>query len=452
MSLTVSVGRKMRPLRSLAVVGLALASIWLATVPPAASASKAHSQPVFRTESHQVGDLYGIGTYIAQRYPTLVAPTLFRVAQTGVDWVREEFTASDMHSGPNIPYHFPRYDRVITREVHRGLHILGLLDYNDSWYRANHTWMGHRHIYRLTNQFVRFVDAVVRHYRHQIYRWQVWNEPDIRLRWRPKPRAADYAYLLRRTYTTIKDANPQARVVMAGPSGSDAHAVDFIHKVLRDHGRADIVAIQPYTWIPDWTLRQEVSELHRFHRPIWFTEMGWPGQAGCPQCQDPIAQADKMATLYLIGAIGGVRKVFWYDFRDDGIRQTFADHFGLVEYNYATKPAYRAFQIGLHYLNQATLIGKAKLSGDISIYRFSNHGHWFYVVWNHSAVEQSVDSGWSYRAVKAFDALGHVMGGVSRHRLHLLIPANSVEYLAPSGMAPTARPSYPIPVPPGHTK
>ena len=53
-----------------------------------------------------------------------------------------------------------------------------------------------------------------------------------------------------------------------------------------------------------------------------------------------------MATLYLVSALAGVKHLFWYDFRDDGVRATWADHFGLVEYDFSGKSAYRAYEFG----------------------------------------------------------------------------------------------------------
>ncbi|HEV3312677.1 MAG TPA: hypothetical protein VG815_19360, partial [Chloroflexota bacterium] len=87
----------------------------------------------FHGHPYDIGDLFGLGTYAALRYPGLARPALHRVHLTGVDWVREEFTANRLHLATNDPYQWWRTDSVVRQETRLGLHILGLLDYNNTF-------------------------------------------------------------------------------------------------------------------------------------------------------------------------------------------------------------------------------------------------------------------------------------------------------------------------------
>lgn len=442
--------------RAFRSAALALLLILLAGFPGRQSAHAVNASlrqtPRFQNYVHNVGDLFGMGTYIADRYPGLASPALYRFGLTGADWVREDFPADHLHSSSNAPYHFGPYDGVVNQEVGDGFRILGLLDYNNSWTNRDHAWMGHRQIVWLTNQFVHYVYQVVSHYRYEIFYWQVWNEPDIAQHWEPAPNAADYAYLLRRTYWTIKAANPFARVVIAGPSGSDPQSIQYLQQVIRDGGRMDIFAIQPYTWIPGMGLRNEVPWLFKFHKPVWFTEIGWSGQWRCYYCGEPWIEAEKLATVYLIGAISGVQRIFWYDFRDDGMTTNYSDHFGLVEYNLAAKPTFHAFQVGVHFLNWSTLRGTAQMNTLLNLYRFTNYRRTFYVVWNALGADQHLDVRWPYPGVRALNIVGRTIGWSRHWRLNIVVPADSVLYLSPSNLLPRIQRSLPVAVRPGHTR
>ena len=379
-----------------------------------------------------VGDLYGLGTYMAQRYPSLAVPSLYRVHLTDTDWVREEFTASHIHSAAQAPLRFRPYDYVVSREVENKLHILGLLDYNNTFNGQDHVEMPHRHIVSLVNDFVRFAYAVAFHYRHSIFAWQVWNEPNLAHYWMPVPSASDYAYLLRRTYKAIKDANPEARVVIAGPSASDPNAVDFLSAVARDNGLFDDVAIQPYSYVPTAEIFHQVAQLRVFHKPIWFTEIGWAGRSGCAPCGDPAAETTYLGTIYLLSAVSGVSHVFWYDFRDDGRHPRYSDNFGLVRCDLGPKPAYWVYILGARILNHATLLGIGRVNANLSMYEFRNAGVNFFAVWNRSQTWRFMNVPWHTGSVRVLNWQGHPgltnRGGV----LQSWMPPDSVQYIVPT--------------------
>ncbi len=407
----------------------------------------------FHPLRHHIGDIYGIGTYIGERYPRYVAPALARVRPTDVDWVREEFTADSLHRGSDAPYHFAPFDGVVKAEVGHGFNILGLLDYNNTWNGHNHAWMGHPQIKRLIKEFLLYEKAVVTHYARQIFYWQVWNEPDLHQFWGPFPDAKDYASLLRQSYSVIKAANPQAQVVMAGPSGADRNALRYIARVVAAKARFDQIAIQPYTQMPGAGLIAEVQALRKYHKPIWFSEMGWAGQIHCGPCGGVGMQARRLATTYALSAVNGVSKVFWYDFRDDGTRRVFPDHFGLVEYNFAGKPAYLAYEVGVYFLNRAVLLGVDHLTSSLTLYKLEKYGYVYYLAWNSDqrhAVAETLQ--WRLAPARALNTVGTEVSGSHDGVLHLRVAPDAILYLAgPHHYPPLYLPKG-ISVPPGHTK
>ena len=424
---------------------LLLASI---SLPTGTHAQVGHRLPPIRftPASLPVGDLHALGSYIADSTPSWPNPPLNASGGLGVDWVREEFRADHLHGSARRPYYFPRYDAVVQRERAAGLHILGLLDYNNTFNHRDHVWMGHDWLVSLTTDFIRYVTAVVTHYRHVIRYWQIWNEPDIEERWRPHPSASDYAYLLRRTYSAIKNIDPKDKVVIAGPTtGNDAYAAQFVQAVHRDHGPFDIAAFQPYSFRPGPQVFSDVATLKRLRKPVWFSEIGWGGEQGCVPCGSPYDQANLLSAIYLIAAVSGVQRCFWYEFRDGGVGPQYSQHFGLVAHDFRGKPAYRAYALGRYLMDGSMFIGWAQLGPSVWLYRFRRSNHVFYEMWNVYGAPQPLDIGWAQKFVNVdTSALRHLTATYSNH-LRFTMEPYSVDYLIPPSLKIKWTRSLPVP-------
>ena len=79
--------------------------------------------------------------------------------------------------------------------------------------------------------------------------WQIWNEPDIKTYWAPKPNLRAYVALLRVSYPAIKRADRHATVVAAGlPFPGTAEETSYLTKLYRAGARRlfDALALHPY--------------------------------------------------------------------------------------------------------------------------------------------------------------------------------------------------------------
>lgn len=384
--------------------------------------------------------MYGLGSYAIQRYPALAGAAIWRAKLTGADWLREEFTADRLHYGPYGPYHWARYDPIVRQERGMGFHILGLLDYSNTWqgYAAhNHAYMPHWLMPRLIREFSAYVYAVARHYRGRINTWQIWNEPDLDIFWRPHPDATDYAHLLRSAYFAVKRANPQATVVLGGPSGADPNGQSFIQQVVAAGGKFDVLSVQPYRDVPDLELLSEVQSLRQYHRPIWFTEMGWAGEWYCRSvCGPEYSQADRLARLYAVAAYAGVQRVFWYDLRDDGTAANFESHFGLLQWNLASKPAYVAYHVSQFYMNRAWFLGVDRLEPQVFAFRFKKKGTSFVVLWNNTLGPYGLHIPWKNSSARVLDWGGRQVAASNHGAVNVSVPGRSILYIVPSTLTP----------------
>lgn len=180
--------------------------------------------------------------------------------------------------------------------------------------------------------YTRFVRAAVTRYKATVHIWQVWNEPDDTGHWADTPE--HYADLVLATSKAVKDADPTARVVLAG-----VYKREFLAPVI-----ARLSAQSPQKPVVDaldihffGVVRNSGVELQNFHKsyrdlggvvemfrdvtrgtpyaatPLWATETAtysdtpsemWPAQSERDQARDLVRRF-----CFAFGQ--GVRRVCW---------------------------------------------------------------------------------------------------------------------------------------------
>lgn len=352
----------------------------------------APAEPTLR--AHSVGDIFGVGAFVSQRSSSVAPLVIGRAKLLGAGWVREEFTATRLHTGPDAPYDWRTYDQVIGEERRAGLQVLGLLDYSNTWAYGNHGTMPHQDIARLSADFGRFAYDVARHFRSRIQYWQVWNEPDLTTFWHPAPNPDDYARLLSVAYGAIKRANPHARVVLAGTSGMD---LSFIRRVASRTHSFDLVSVHPYRNLPETSLLEQIHALRAFGKPVWFSEIGWAAGPDCTLCTDESSQASYLVRFYALAAAAGVQRVFWYDLRDDADSPWSPEaHFGLLRQDLSAKPAFVAYRLLAHLLRDATFVRADALGQNgVFVLEFRSGAEPLAIVWSPAGDSPTVGVPWT---------------------------------------------------------
>ncbi|HYU57373.1 MAG TPA: cellulase family glycosylhydrolase [Actinomycetota bacterium] len=237
----------------------------------------------------------------------------------------------------------------------------------------------------------RFLGFLASRYRGRVDAWQVWNEPNESTFFDADGEAsfsavdaAAYATLLRRAAPAVRRGDPDALVVLGGPSYNNVPWLELIY-AQGVRGLFDVMAVQPYS-IPSCRAPEvddgsiyvlpAVSRVRALMErvgdgalPIWFTEFGWSSHANPPLAPDyrlgvpEQAQGDYLVrTLVLLRErYPYVEAAFWYRDRDaviDGQDPTEAAHlggFGLLRRDLAAKPAYRTLRA---YLLTGTVPGR----------------------------------------------------------------------------------------------
>lgn len=252
-------------------------------------------------------------------------------SRVGIKWTREDFVWSQIEPEPGR-FDFDYYDNIVNTALKYGISVYGILCYWASWTEP-YTMKG-------VEDFVRYAEATVNHFKDRVKFWEIYNEPNIFFWQGPKEL---YPELVKRCYEAIKRADPEAQVLAISTSGIDNHFIDFC---LQANTPFDILTIHPYRpTLDDIKFINELKKVAKQvqNRPVWITEMGWSSHLwknGVTERE----QALLLARCYLSAiASGAVQNISWYDFRNDGSDPFyFESNFGIVREDFSPKPALRA--------------------------------------------------------------------------------------------------------------
>jgi hypothetical protein len=314
-------------------------------------------------------DMFGIsagGTIQSENAKTL-GRDLDAIKTVGARWVRIDINWAQIQADGPSSYNWGPIDRVVQGASQRGIKVLGIIDYTPSWARPAGTTDKRAPD---PTQYATFASAAVEHYAAMgVHTYEVWNEPNTFIFWRPKPDPVAYTTLLKAAYVAIKGADSQATVLTGGaatvPTNSNNYApVDWLQAIYANGGGGffDAVSDHPYCWRDNtcpsetdagsaWyqmygtspSLRSVMIDNGDADKKIWATEFGAPTDG--PQGISEGVQAQMISEAFSLWSSydwGG--PLFVYQGRDSGTdTSTSEDFFGLLRYDFSQKPAYAAY-------------------------------------------------------------------------------------------------------------
>ncbi len=241
--------------------------------------------------------------------PAKVRQELAVLRAAGVGLIRQEFNWAEFE--PLDPDEHPelgrdawvKYDHIVEAARDAGIEILARLDRAPRWATPGfdpreNPWMQAPPTDNA--DFARFAGELAARYRGKVLYYQVWNEPNLFGEWggRP-PNAADYLAMLRAVGGAIREADPEARIVLAGLAPTIETGPEnlsdllFLRRLylLGAKGDFDVAASMSYgLWtgprdfliddqrvnFPRAVLWRDVMVAFGDSRtPVWATEYGW---------------------------------------------------------------------------------------------------------------------------------------------------------------------------------
>ncbi len=285
--------------------------------------------------------------------------SLALMKQAGIKWVRLDFLWQEIEPREG-EFVFTKHDALAALIRKYDLNILGILGYSADWASSCGKW---NCVPRDNRLFAAYATAVVKRYSGAVKYWEIWNEPDSSVYFKPQDMLTTYVALLKDTYRAIKQADPRAQVL----NGGFAEGILSVNRLYDNGGKDyfDILNLHIFEFPMREAAIKAVASYPRLARKImdrngdtakkiWITEIGCPGikgglkvknwWAGVNPSEEKQAQWLTQAYEALLDD-ASVEVIFWAFFRDtkdhwkDG-----TDYFGLIRNDFTLKPAFKAYQ------------------------------------------------------------------------------------------------------------
>jgi len=289
-------------------------------------------------------------------------------ARAGISHVRDEIGWSGVERKKG-ELEFPeRGDEFINKAVSLGIEPLLVLDYANKFYDDGNYPASPEAI----AGFARYSEQVARHFKGRVKHYEVWNEytGGCGMKGKPKSVAEVYAKMIEPVFKGVKEIDPGATIIGIGGDNprDEPHRAAMARMLKAGAVRfMDAASIHPYRYPqdPDSSELLKAIEAARGivadaggQQRLWITEIGWPTHLGQSGVSERV-QAQMIVRAHVIAmASQCVDKLFWYDFKDDGLKRTYnEDNFGIIHhqaFNCAPKPAYVALANLTRLLTGAT--------------------------------------------------------------------------------------------------
>ena len=309
-------------------------------------------------------DFLGMCTHYGQNAYPLETMDLMR--DYGIDQFRDEISWGS-YEPEKGRLALPRYAaKYLQRAAELRLRPLLLYDYSNRHYDQG----AFPNSPEAIAAFTRYAVDLTRQTRGTVNQFEVWNEwvGGCGMEGRPGQHDGEaYGRLLQPVYEAVKREFPEVTVVGIGGEYG-AKCAENILGAIRTAGpdAMDAWSIHPYRYPRPPESSDLVGEVRRLAAKVagagvksraWITEIGYPTHRTAGG-SDLAAQArHAVRTLALLQSLPEVGKVFWYDFKDDGLKREYNEHnFGVVHhqrFNCAPKPAIVAMSVFIR-LTQGT--------------------------------------------------------------------------------------------------
>jgi hypothetical protein len=305
---------------------------------------------------------------------TNVTAAEFARMQGAVGTIRVPVNWAQIETAPGR-YEFGALDEEVLEAAAHGIRVLPFVGTTPAWLSPDPSRppLGTERARRSWSSFLR---VLVGRYgpggllwrdqgqKRPIRRWQIWNEPNFRLFWHPRPAPRRYADLLALAARAIKGEDPRAEIVVGGvaPVGAGLWPWVFLRRLYRVPGVKkdfDIVAVHPYSASVSEMVdqiesaRYVMAEAGDQRTRLLVSELGvasW-GSFASAFVKGPEGQAvflrrsfERLLAMREKWRLAGVDWFTWRDQPHPDQRCSFCQGAGLLEVEGGPKPAWWAFR------------------------------------------------------------------------------------------------------------
>lgn len=294
------------------------------------------------------------------------AQLLDNLKALGVKWLRigipwdalQPRPPSSPDGGWAVHNGLARTDTVMRMAAERGFQVSVTFGRTPDWANGG---KGANHLPTDLSSYTDALRFLANRYRGTVSSWEIWNEPN-NPNYLTDATAADYKNLLCAADRTLNEVVPDDTVVSGGTAGNDWQWIDALYNA-GAKGCFDVLATHPYNhsaaptevptndapwWFQNISLVRKVMLEHdAAATPVWFTEVGW-STAYDPDRQGPSGKGVSLEqqAQYLVEMLAlthnnypYVKRVSWFNSKDESTGKTHNDNFGLYTTDLTAKPA-----------------------------------------------------------------------------------------------------------------
>ena len=266
--------------------------------------------------------------------------------------------------------------------------------------------------------YAAFAAKIVETYADYIDAIEIYNEPNYL-----NVTAAQYANMLRESYTAIKNVKDSVKVVGGVTSKADS---EYIGDIL-DNGAGnymDVVSVHPYVYdnilnnkpekiVNDIVTVRNTLTSKSCNKPIWITEINWPTNDSLYGYTETEQSEYLTRAMLALQGENSVEKIFVYTAADNDTGNEDTEKvFGIFKSaNYTTANAAKLSYVALSQFASATYGKKADgavtVGSNIKAYKYSNDANTITAVWSTGS---KVTVNWNVSdSVKIYDIYGNLM-------------------------------------------
>jgi len=259
-----------------------------------------------------------------------------------------------------------QFVRMATEEFH--IRLIPYVCYTPRWASTSNEDDFWQHPPRDSEDFARFMRALVERYKTRIHSWELWNEPDNPAYWAGS--VEQFAGLLTAGARAVRQTDPNAKVVFGGL----AWDLNFLESVLTNgeamehvdvvnlHNYYETWSSEPLEYLPGYVGRaRDILRQHGLDQPIWMAEVGYSSfrrgahVSGQYRAQygyehtDNFQAAALFRMLTMLAAMDDVSLIAWYRINDlPQTQEVIGDvnnrHLGVLDEQGGAKPAMHALR------------------------------------------------------------------------------------------------------------
>ena len=407
------------------------------------------------SNSQNLTDGLGVNIHFTDPQPGEVK----MIADAGFRWVRMDFKW-EVTEHERGHYDFSEYDRLIAALEPFHIRALFILDYGNPLYDG-----APPRTEAAREAFARWAVAAARHFSGRGVIWEMYNEPNWKMFWPPRPNVDEYIPLALTVGRAFRNGAPSEKLIGPATAAIDLPFLEACFKAgLLDYWSA--VSVHPYRQPDPETvaneycrLRETIQSYARYRTgsdsdrvsptslstsdkvvPIisgeWGFSSAWRGLSD-------EKQGALLAREMLTNVANGIPISIWYDWRDDGVAPDDPEaHFGLVrnayrpgrDQVYEPKPAYLAAKTFSDYFNGYRFEKRLPIGSDNDyVLVFSKAGERRIAAWTTSPTARRIVIPLGAGRFAVVKHTGENAGSVSANQQGLAIQISTTPiYLLPS--------------------